>query len=198
MEDEIFALVERAQGHDESAIEQLFIIFKPKVTAIAREYFLLGAEIDDLVQEGMIGLYRAICVFDKTKNKSFNAFASLFIHRKMQNAVKLASRKKNEPLNTYVPINSFDDKGDDEENLNFVIADDSSNVEEYFLDKELKTIVISKVKDVLSNEQYKLLKMFLCGHSYADMANRTNMTVKQVDNTIQAIKKKLKSIKGEL
>ena len=198
VEEEIFALVEEAQNHDEIAIEKLFTLFKPKVTAIAREYFLLGADIDDLVQEGMIGLYRAICVFDRNKNKSFSAFASLFIHRKMQNAVKLASRKKNEPLNTYVPINHFDDKGDDDDNLNFVIVDDNSNVEEYFLDREMKTIVISKVKDILTSEQYKLLKMFLNGHSYSDMANRTGMSTKQVDNSIQAIKRKLKSIKGEL
>ncbi len=198
MEEEIFALVERAQNHDESAMEELFTIFKPKVTAIAREYFLLGADTDDLVQEGMIGLYRAICVFDKTKNKSFSAFASLFIHRKMQNAVKLAGRKKNEPLNTYLPINNYDDKGDDDENLNIVVADDMSNVENYFLNREMKTIMLSKIKDILTDEQYKLLKMFLNGYTYATMAERTNMTIKQVDNTLQSIKRKLKSIKGEL
>ncbi len=199
LENEINELVVRAQHHDEEAMESLFRIFKPKVTAISREYFLIGAEFDDLIQEGMIGLYNAICVYNADKNHNFSAYASLLIHRKLQNAVKNANRMKNSPLNTYLPINNFDDTTDDEDGvIHLVIVDDDSDIEQYLLDKEMRTVVLSKVKDLLTDEQYKLLKMFLNGLTYREMSERLNIPSKQVDNTLQAIKKKLRTIGGEI
>ena len=159
-EEVISKLIEKAKNHDEEAIEKLFSIFKPKVIAISREYFLIGAEFDDLLQEGMIGLYKAIGVYDKTKNHSFSAFASLCIHRQLQNAVKNANRKKNNPLNSYLPIKYYDGSTSSEEDnvLKLVIVDDASNIEQNYIDKELNTIVISKVKDILTEEQFSILK----------------------------------------
>ena len=197
MNEEIISkLIEKAKNHDEEAIEKLFSIFKPKVIAISREYFLIGAEFDDLLQEGMIGLYKAIGVYDETKNHSFSAFASLCIHCQLQNAVKNANRKKNSPLNAYLPIKYYDGStSSDEDNvLKLVIVDDNSNIEQNYIDKEMNTIVISKVKDLLTEEQFTLLKQFLNGDSYTLIAKRMNMSTKQVDNTLQAIKKKLKTI----
>lgn len=195
-EELISKLIEKAKNHDEEAIEKLFGIFKPKVIAISREYFLIGAEFDDLLQEGMIGLYKAIGVYDKTKNHSFSAFASLCIHRQLQNAVKNANRKKNNPLNSYLPIKYYDGSTSSEEDnvLKLVIVDDNSNIEQNYIDKEMNTIVISKVKDILTDEQFAILKQFLNGDSYGLIAKTMNMTTKQVDNTLQAIKKKLKTI----
>lgn len=187
-----------AQNHGEQAMETLMRMFKPKVTAISREYFLLGADFDDLIQEGMIGLYKAVMVYDAQKNHNFASFASLCIHRQLQNAVKNAGRKKNAPLNSYVPISRFDDRNDDEEVLKLVIADDESNIEQNIINKEMQTIVISKVKNILTEEQFNLLKQFLNGYSYEHMAKNANLTVKQVDNNLQAIKRKLKTIKGEM
>lgn len=193
-------LIAKAQTRNDDAMEQLLRMFKPKVIAISREYFLVGADDDDLIQEGMIGLYKAIEVYDVNKNTNFSAFASLCIHRQLQNAVKNANTKKNSPLNSYIPIKYYDgsNNSDEEKFTKLVIVDDESNFEQKFINKEMNAIVITKVKDVLTNEQFRILKMFLNGDSYIKIANALNLTTKNVDNHLQLIKKKLKSIKGEL
>ena len=193
-------LVKLSKNHDSNATEELLSTFKSKVTAICREYFLVGAEFDDLIQEGMIGLYKAISVYDETKNNNFSAFASLFIHRQLQNAVKNANRKKNNPLNSYVPIKYYDGTRDTDEDgiTNLVIVDDSSNIEQNYIDKELKAIVVSKVKNMLTEQQFSILKMFLNGESYVTIGKTFNLSTKQVDNMLQTIKKKLKTIQGEV
>ena len=192
--------IKRAQSHDEQAMENLLRVFKPKVIAISREYFLIGADFDDLLQEGMIGLYKAINIYDPDKNHNFSAFASLCIHRQLQNAVKNANRKKNSPLNSYVPIKYFDGSNtSDDDNVNkLVIVDDDSDIEKNYIDKEMNAIVISKVQNLLTKEQFKVLKMFINGDSYENIANSLGVSKKKVDNLLQAIKKKLRSIKGEL
>lgn len=192
--------IKRAQAHDEDAMENLLRIFKPKVIAISREYFLIGADFDDLLQEGMIGLYKAIRIYDPEKNHNFSAFASLCIHRQLQNAVKNANRKKNAPLNSYVPIKYYDgsNTSDDDKINKLVIVDDDSDIEKNYIDKEMNAIVISRVKDLLSDEQFMVLKMFINGASYEDMANSLQFSKKKVDNLLQAIKKKLRGIKGEI
>lgn len=199
-EEEINHLVKLSKNNNSEATGKLLTFFKSKVTAICREYFLIGAEFDDLIQEGMIGLYKAISVYDETKNHNFSAFASLCIHRQLQNAVKNANRKKNNPLNSYVPIKYYDgtQDSDDDGLTNLVIVDDTSNIEQNYIDKELKAIVISKVKEILSTQQYSILKMFLNGETYANIAKTFDLSVKQVDNMLQAIKKKLKTIQGEV
>ena len=197
---EIVDLIKRTKQHDDEAMEKLLQFFKSKVTSISREYFLLGGDFDDIIQEGMIGLYKAIQSYDETKNANFGAFASLCIHRQIQNAVKNANRKKNSPLNQYLPIKYFDGSGSSDEDsvLKLVIADENSNVEQNYIDKEISTIVLSKVKDCLSEEQFQILKLFINGESYSEIAKKLNISSKQVDNSLQAIKKKLKTIKGEI
>jgi len=197
---EIVDLIKRTKQHDDEAMEKLLQFFKSKVTSISREYFLLGGDFDDIIQEGMIGLYKAIQSYDETKNNNFGAFASLCIHRQIQNAVKNANRKKNSPLNQYLPIKYFDGSGSSDEDsvLKLVIADENSNVEQNYIDKEISTIVLSKVKNCLSEEQFQILKLFINGESYSEIAKELNISSKQVDNNLQAIKKKLKTIKGEI
>ena len=197
---EIVDLIKRTKQHDDEAMEKLLQFFKSKVTSISREYFLLGGDFDDIIQEGMIGLYKAIQSYDETKNNNFGAFASLCIHRQIQNAVKNANRKKNSPLNQYLPIKYFDGSGSSDEDsvLKLVIADENSNVEQNYIDKEISTIVLSKVKNCLSEEQFQILKLFINGESYSEIAKKLNISSKQVDNSLQAIKKKLKTIKGEI
>ena len=199
-EKEINKLVTLAQNNDETAMEELLSIFKSKVTAISREYFLIGAEFDDLIQEGMIGLYKAISIYNEAKNHNFSAFASLCIHRRLQNAVKLANRKKNSPLNSYIPIKYYDGSNttDDDRLVNLVIVDDTSNIEQNYIDKELNAVLISRVKEILNSQQFKVLKMFLNGESYINIGKEFNITTKQVDNMLQTIKKKLRSIQGEV
>ncbi len=196
-EEKILYLVKRARAHDEQSMEELIRLLKPKVIAIAREYFLVGADFDDLLQEGMIGLYKAIMVYDETKNHNFNMFASLCIHRQIQNAVKLANRKKNAPLNQYISINNYGKiKLDGEENLTLII-EDGGDIEKNFVSKEMNGILLSKVQAILNDEQFALLKLFLNGATYQEMAQILDKSTKQVDNMLQAIKKKLKGIKGD-
>ncbi|MBR2969435.1 MAG: sigma-70 family RNA polymerase sigma factor [Clostridia bacterium] len=197
---DLLRLITDAKAGNERAMEELLRFFKPKMIAISREYFLIGADFDDLLQESMIGLYKAIQIYDQDKNHSFSAFASLCIHRQLQNAVKLANRKKNSPLNSYLPIKYYDgsNNSDDDNIARLVIVDDTSDIEQNFLDREMKTIVVSKVKDLLTEEQFRLLNLFLNGESYASIAKIMNMTTKNVDNYLQAIKKKLRTIKGEV
>lgn len=199
-EQKINNLIVRAKNQDEQAIDELFALFKSKVNAIAREYFLIGADNDDLIQEGMIGLYKAIIVYDAEKNNNFSAFASLCIHRQLQNAVKNANRKKNTPLNSYVPIKYYDGSSSSEEEnvLSLVIVDDTSDIEQNILNKETNAILLSKVKNVLNDLQFSVLKLFINGESYSLIAEKVGLTTKNVDNMLQSIKKKLKSLKGDV
>lgn len=193
-------LILKAKNHDQNAMDQLLQRFKSKVIAISREYFLIGADFDDLIQEGMIGLYRAINVYNPNKNHNFSAFASLCIHRQLQNAVKNANRKKNSPLNSYLPIEYYGGvkTETDDKFSKLIIVDDNSDFEKQFIDNEMNAIMISKVKGILTDVQFNLLKMFLNGESYINMAKSLNVSTKQVDNMLQSIKKKLRTIKGEL
>ncbi len=193
-------LIKRAKNNDEHAMEELLQKFKSKVTAISREYFLIGADFDDLIQEGMIGLYNAISVYDPNKNHNFSAFASLCIHRRLQNTVKNANRKKNAPLNSYLPIEYYGgvEREADDKFSRVIIVDDNSDFEKNCIDKEMNAIMISKVKDILTEQQIDLLKMFLQGATYLDMARAFNVSTKRIDNMLQAIKKKLRTIKGEI
>ena len=191
-------LIEKAKSHDGQAMEELLQFFKPKVIAISREYFLVGAEFDDLLQEGMIGLYKAINVYESSKNANFSAFASLCIHRQLQNAVKNANRKKNSPLNAYLPIKYYDGStsSEDDHVLKLVIVDDNSNIEQNYIDNELNLLMMSKVKETLNAEQFDVLKQFLNGDSYLSIAQKSSLTTKQVDNMLQGIKKKLRTLNG--
>lgn len=193
-------LILKAKNHDQNAMDQLLQKFKSKVIAISREYFLIGADFDDLIQEGMIGLYKAINVYDPNKNHNFSAFASLCIHRQLQNAVKNANRKKNSPLNNYLPIEYYGGvkTETDDKFSKLIIVDDNSDFEKQFIDNEMNAIMISRVKGILTDVQFNLLKMFLNGESYINMAKSLNVSTKQVDNMLQSIKKKLRTIKGEL
>lgn len=195
---EVDDLILKAQQGDENAMESIVNLFRPKVTAISREYFLVGAGLDDIIQEGMIGLFKAVYVYNPQKNHNFGSFATLCIERQIQTAIKNANRKKNSPLNSYVSISQFDDRDDDEENIKLVLADDDSDIEQNYINKELNVVVMSKVKSLLTDEQFKLLKMFLNGKSYVEMAEAMNVSTKQIDNNLQAIKKILKSLKGEI
>ena len=196
MED-VTELVLKAQKGDEIAMENIVNMFRPKVSAISREYFLVGGGLDDIIQEGMIGLFKAVYGYKPDKNHSFSAFASLCIEHQIQTAIKNANRKKNSPLNNYVPISHFDDRDDDDEDLKLVLVDDT-DFEQDYINREQNVVVMSKIKSLLSSEQFKLLKMFLNGKSYVEMADAMGITTKQVDNNLQAIKRILRTLKGDI
>lgn len=193
---ELLALIEKAKCGDIESMETILQFFKPKVNAICREYFLIGSDFDDILQEGMIGLYKAIQNYDKVKNDNFSRFASLCIHRQIQSAVKIANAKKNMPLNDYRSINedgSIDNEG--ERSPQIILVTKDRIVEKISLQKEKNSYIINQIKELLSEAQYKILILYLNGYSYNEISELTNLSTKKIDNTIQMIKKKLKKLK---
>lgn len=195
---QINEVVTKAQQGDFESMEYILQSFKPKVIAICREYFLLGADSDDLNQEGMIGLYRAIVGFNSSKNDNFNSFATMCIHHQIQNAVKTAGSKRNQPLNDYVSISVEGGFNQDNEGPKIILQANDKGAEQLSLDKEHEKTLYQKLKQVLTFEQYGILLMYLNGYSYSEIAKKFDITNKKVDNNIQAIKRKLRRLlKGE-
>ena len=195
---QINEIVIKAKNGDLESMETILQYFKPKVTAICREYFLLGADFDDILQEGMIGLYKAIVGYNEFKNDNFSSFATMCIHHQIQNAVKIANSKKHKPLNEYVSISIEGRLSENDEGPKLILEANDKGVEQASLDKEHEKNLHQKLKQELTNEQYGVLLMYLNGYSYTEMAQKYNITNKKVDNNIQAIKRKLRVIlKGE-
>ena len=195
---QINEVVIKAKNGDLESMECILQSFKPKVTAICREYFLLGADFDDILQEGMIGLYKAIVGYNESKNDNFNSFATMCIHHQIQNAVKVANSKKNQPLNDYVSISVEGGFSKDDDSPKIMLQAKDKGAEQLSIDKENENSLHQKLKQVLTFEQYGILLMYLNGYSYSEIAGKYNITNKKVDNNIQAIKRKLRILlKGE-
>lgn len=193
---ELIELIEKAKCGDIESMETILQFFKPKVNAICREYFLIGSDFDDILQEGMIGLYKAIQNYDKVKNDNFSRFASLCIHRQIQSAVKNANAKKNMPLNDYFSINEDGSvESDGERSPQIILVTKDRIVEKISLQKEKNSYIINQIKELLNELQYKILLLYLNGYSYNEISQMTEMSTKKIDNTIQTIKKKLKKLK---
>lgn len=197
---QIAEIVAKAKNGCLESMDYILQFFKPKVTAICREYFLIGADFDDILQEGMIGLYKAIIGYNVDKNDSFNRFASMCIHHQIQNAVKIANSKKNKPLNEYVSISIEGKVSQTEDDTPKIILQATDKcAEQLSLDKENENILYNKIRNQLKDMHYNVLLMYLSGYSYTEIAQKLNITNKNVDNSIQAIKRKLKDLlKGEI
>ncbi|HHW90227.1 MAG TPA: sigma-70 family RNA polymerase sigma factor [Clostridiales bacterium] len=182
-------LIEQAQKGDTAAIERLMSAYKNRVKRLARAYFLVGGDNDDLIQEGMIGLFKAIKDYDAQKG-SFAAFADLCVTRNMQTAIKKAQRLKHRPLNESLSLDSDSDENDGL--INYII-DQTAQDPLYILLKaeqaqSLKELIETKLTDL----EKKALKLYLEGLSYNEIAQKIQKSAKSVDNTLQRIKSKLK------
>jgi len=166
--------------------------YKPLVRAKARSYFLVGADREDIVQEGMIGLFKAVRDYKDDKSIPFRVFAEMCITRQIITAVKTATRQKHIPLNSYVSLNR---KVFDEESEKFlieVIQEVSiANPEELFINKEQFTVIESRVMELLSPFEKEVLAKYLAGVTYQDIAKQLNKPVKSIDNALQRLKKKI-------
>lgn len=172
----------RAQGGDRLATETLLERYKHVVRARARCFFLVGGETEDLIQEGMVGLYEAITAYDgeKSKKSSFKNFSYLCISRRIMDAVKHDARGKNGPLNNYVSIFSphFDLTG-------------GYSAEDELIRTEDRTEFLQKISKVLSAFEFQIVVMYVDGMSYAQIAEATGKDTKSIDNALQRSKKKL-------
>ena len=152
---EINELREKAKNGNIESMESILQFFKPKVTAICREYFLIGADFDDILQEGMIGLYKAVQNYDKEKNDNFPRFASMCIHRQIQSAVKIANAKKNLPLNEYFSINEQGEiESDVEGGAQIILVTKDRIVEKNLTQKEKNSDLIYSKLAKKAQEEY--------------------------------------------
>ncbi len=185
-------IVSFSQSGDEKARDFLIRKYEPMVRAKAKSYYLIGADSEDIIQEGMIGLYKAVRDFRVEKNVSFRAFADICITRQIITAIKSATRQKHAPLNTYVSFNKpvFDEES--EKTLIDVIGFEKvSDPEELLIGKEDVSAIESVIGSLLSDFERDVLKRYVCGSSYQAISVELNKPIKSVDNAIQRIKRKL-------
>ncbi|MBQ9832428.1 MAG: RNA polymerase sporulation sigma factor SigH [Clostridia bacterium] len=189
------AIVELSRKGDRAADEILYDRYKNVVRMKAHPYFLVGADREDLVQEGMIGFYKATRDYENTHGASFRSFAEMCITRQIISAIKSATRKKHTPLNTYVSIYK---KANEEEGERSVL-DTAAQLkvdgpEESFIVKESMQAMLEGLNSVLSPLEKQTLVLFLEGKSYMEIAEEIGRTTKTVDNSLQRIKKKVEKL----
>jgi len=176
----------------EPALEYLINKYKSFVRAKARTYFLIGADREDIIQEGMIGLFKAIRDYKGDKLSSFRAFAELCITRQIITAIKTATRQKHIPLNSYVSLNKpiFDEESD--RTLMDIISEESiSDPEELMINREEFLGIENKMGEILSSLEWEVLTSYLEGKSYQEIAEELDRHVKSIDNALQRVKRKL-------
>ena len=185
-------LVRLAQQQDGAAMECLLNRYKNFVRTKARSYFLIGADHEDIVQEGMIGLYKAIRDYREEKLKSFRAFAELCITRQIITAIKTATRQKHIPLNNYVSLNRPIYEEDSDRTLLDVISEDApTNPEEMLINHENLTVIEGRIGEILSDLEKEVLTRYIEGKSYQEISDEMGRHVKSIDNALQRIKRKL-------
>ncbi|MFA5675747.1 MAG: RNA polymerase sporulation sigma factor SigH [Christensenellales bacterium] len=189
------AIAELARGFDGDALEFLLNKYKNFVRAKARSYFLIGADREDIVQEGMIGLYKAIRDFRATKLTSFHAFAELCITRQIITAIKTATRQKHRPLNSYVSLNkpAYDEESD-RMLIDVISCNKISNPEDIIISREDFSSIESKMGKILSPLELAVLRKYIEGKSYFEVASELDRSVKSVDNALQRVKNKLEKL----
>jgi RNA polymerase sporulation-specific sigma factor len=185
-------LVELAKKGDVAAQEYLINKYKNFVRAKARSYFLIGADREDIIQEGMIGLYKAIRDFREDRLSSFRAFAELCITRQIITAIKTATRQKHIPLNSYVSLNKpIFDEDSDRTLLDVISGTKITDPEELIISREEFDDIEEKMGEILSSLEWEVLMAYLEGKSYQEIAVDLQRHVKSIDNALQRVKRKL-------
>ncbi len=184
LEDE--ELILRYRAGDEAVLDYLLDKYKNPVRSRARALFLAGGETDDLIQEGMIGLFKAVRDYETDKGTAFRSFASLCIERQMLSAVQNSNRKKHSPLNSSVSLDA------DPENEIGTIVRSEDNPEEILIDRENAEVLEGKMREFLSPLENDVLDLYLEGYSYADIGEKLNKSPKSVDNALRRIRGKIR------
>lgn len=185
-------IVQAVHDNDSEALEYLINKYRNFVRAKARSYFLIGADREDIIQEGMIGLYKAIRDFRGDKLASFKAFAELCITRQIITAIKTATRQKHIPLNSYVSLDKpIYDEESDRTLMDVICGSQVSDPEELVINQEEFIGLEDKMSEILSDLERKVLMLYLDGRSYQEIAVDLNRHVKSIDNALQRVKRKL-------
>ena len=185
-------VVELSASGDRRATEYILSKYKNLVKSRAKAYFIAGADHDDIVQEGMIGLFKAVRDFDITKQPTFRGFAEICVKRQIITAIKAAGRQKHMPLNSYVSLSDpvYEDNAD--RTLVDMIAErQSADPEEIFLRRERAEMINAEIEDKLSDLEKTDLSLYLGGMNYQEIASELKRTPKSIDNALQRVKHKL-------
>ena len=192
-------LIDRLRRGEESIMDYICDKYKNLVRSKAKSMFILGADSDDLIQEGMIGLFKAVRDYDMGRDASFYTFAELCISRQMYTAVQASKRQKHQPLNTYVSLDTGNSSGEGDEkeglNLGELLADRAElSPEELFLDKERVAYLEKAIEEELSDFERQVLDLYMTGMSYTQIARVLGRNEKATDNALQRLKTKIKKM----
>ena len=186
---------------DEKALSYLLEKYKNLVNVKVGKYFIIGAEKEDIIQEGMIGLFKAIKSFNEEKQNSFKTFANICIERQLITAIKSSNRQKHMPLNSYLSLNTSAYDNNEDDSVELIDTFNSKMIEdplETVMKKEYYTEIETAVNKNLSKFEKQVLDRFIKGESYVTIAQKLDSPVKSVDNAIQRIRKKaIKNMFGE-
>lgn len=185
-------VAELSREGDVLAEEYLLDKYKNFVRSKARSYFLIGADHEDIVQEGMIGLYKAIRDFRPEKLSSFRAFAELCVTHQIITAIKTATRQKHIPLNSYISLNKpLYDEESERTLMDVIVEGHDSNPEDIFINRESLGNISAKMNEILSGLERDVLEAYLDGKSYQEIAEQLGRHAKSIDNALQRVKRKL-------
>ena len=190
-------LIERFRGGEQMIMDHLLEKYKKLVKNKAKSMYILGADSEDLIQEGMIGLFKAIRNYDFGRDASFYTFAELCISRQMYSAIRASKSQKQMSLNTYISLNSMPFDSDGSENMTLadvVSSGESGDPEELFLDKERVEYLERKIEEELSDFEKQVLDLYLTGMSYSQIAKVLGRDDKSTDNALQRLKAKIRKL----
>ena len=192
-------LIENIKNEDKIALNCLMERYNEIVNMKANKFFMIGAEKDDMVQEGMIGLYKAVKSFDTEKQNSFKTFANMCIERQLITAVKNSNRQKHIPLNSSVSLNSaaYEDN-EDMAKIEILDAKEANDPSEIIAEREYFKNIEKRIKENLSDFELLVLYEYEKGKSYAAIAEKLNSKIKSVDTAIQRIRKKANKIRKSI
>ena len=187
-----YDIVLKASKGDKIALEYIIKKYKNFVKAKAKSYFLIGADKEDIIQEGMIGLYKAVRDFDASKTNSFKGFADICITRQIITAIKTATRQKHIPLNSYISLNKpVYDEESERTLLDIIATSIVTDPEELIISKEELKHIESKMNELLSDLELQVVEYYLNGKSYQYIADKLKRDVKSIDKALQRVKRKL-------
>lgn len=186
-------IISQIKQGDESSLSYLLEKYKELVNIKVGKYFMIGAEREDIVQEGMIGLFKAIKNYNEDKQSSFKSFANICIERQLITAIKSSNRQKHMPLNSYLSLNTSAYENNEDDSVELIDTFNSKTIEdplETIMKKEYYQEVENAVNKSLSKFEKQVLDRFIKGESYVTIAQKLDSPVKSVDNAIQRIRKK--------
>lgn len=190
-------LIVRLRDGEKQIIDYIMDKYKDLVKNKAKSMYILGADREDLIQEGMIGLFKAVRDYDIGRDASFFTFADLCVSRQMYTAAQAAGRKKHAPLNTYISLYaniSEQGEGEERELINSIISREDLNPEDMLIDRENVELIGKTIEKELSSFEKQVLDLYLTGMKYTQIARVLGRDDKSTDNALQRIKNKLRKL----